>query len=68
MQIHEDSKNHDGQRARCECVLNQPIHRCVPKYTKILFFDGIARKFDFINWILDLRNILIIGRFVMKKR
>ena len=44
----------------CEPIVsvfqNRPIHRCVPKYSKILFFDGITRKFDFINWILDFEE------------
>jgi hypothetical protein len=43
----------NGQRAHRERVSNRPIHRRISKYNKIPFFDGITRKFDFINWILD---------------
>ncbi len=56
LQIHGNSKNHDGLRAHRERVLNRSIRRCVPKNNKILFFDGITRKFDFINWILDFEE------------
>lgn len=41
------------------CVRNlahsEPICRCFPRYYRIPIFDGIMRKWDFINWIFNLK-------------
>ena len=35
---------------------DQYIHRHIPNYKKIPFFDGDMCKLDFINWLLDLEE------------
>ena len=36
---------------------DQYIHRHIPNYKKIPFFDGDMCKLDFIDWLLDLVDL-----------